>query len=146
MDLDGTFYCARAAGLHWRRQKMEGTDIKGKKLENYTYGSFIATASMSGHIVNIPQLQAAYNAAKAGVIHLGESESLLEMDQNMLSKSLICSQCVHWQLNGFGLRAQTQFLQATWRRRSRISFRQKPRQSGRTRYRWGEVLPFPGRI
>ena len=74
-DLDGTFYCARAAGVHWRRQKKEGTDINGKKLENYTYGSFIATASMSGHVVNIPQLQAAYNAAKAGVIHLGKSNS-----------------------------------------------------------------------
>jgi sorbose reductase len=36
-------------------------------------GSFVATASMSGHIVNIPQLQAAYNAAKAGVIHLTKS-------------------------------------------------------------------------
>ncbi|KAL8793321.1 MAG: hypothetical protein Q9195_004098 [Heterodermia aff. obscurata] len=74
-DLDGTFYCARAAGVHWRRQKKEGTDINGKKLENYSYGSFIATASMSGHIVNIPQLQAAYNAAKAGIIHLGELRS-----------------------------------------------------------------------
>lgn len=74
-DLDGTFYCARAAGVHWRRQKKEGTDINGKKLENYTYGSFIATASMSGHIVNVPQLQAAYNAAKAGVIHLGTSNT-----------------------------------------------------------------------
>lgn len=50
----------------------EGTDINGKKLENFRTGSFIATASMSGHIVNIPQLQAAYNAAKAGVIHLGK--------------------------------------------------------------------------
>lgn len=69
-DLDGVFYCARAAGLHWRRQKKEGTTIDGKKLENYTYGSFVATASMSGHIVNIPQLQATYNAVKAGVIHL----------------------------------------------------------------------------
>jgi sorbose reductase len=69
-DLDSTFYCARAAGAHWKRQKTEGTDLNGKKLENYTYGSFIATASMSGHIVNIPQLQAAYNAAKAGIIHL----------------------------------------------------------------------------
>ena len=28
---------------------------------------------MSGHIVNIPQLQATYNAAKAGVIHLFRS-------------------------------------------------------------------------
>lgn len=69
-DLDGTFYSARAAGKHWRRQKAEGTTVDGKKLENFTYGSFVATASMSGHIVNIPQLQAAYNAAKAGVIHL----------------------------------------------------------------------------
>jgi len=72
-DLDGTFFCARAAGKIWRRQKQEGTDMNGNKLENYTYGSFIATASMSGHIVNIPQLQAAYNAAKAGVIHLCRS-------------------------------------------------------------------------
>ncbi|KAE8381639.1 hypothetical protein BDV26DRAFT_255185 [Aspergillus bertholletiae] len=72
-DLDGTFYCARAAGIHWRRQKTEGTDIFGNHLENFTYGSFVATASMSGHIVNIPQLQAAYNAAKAGVIHLCKS-------------------------------------------------------------------------
>jgi sorbose reductase len=69
-DLDGTFYCARAAGKHWRRQKAEGTTLDGRPLEGYTYGSFVATASMSGHIVNIPQLQAAYNAAKAGVIHL----------------------------------------------------------------------------
>jgi sorbose reductase len=69
-DLDGTFYCARAAAAHWRRQKAEQTDIFGNPLDGFTYGSFVATASMSGHIVNIPQLQAAYNAAKAGVIHL----------------------------------------------------------------------------
>jgi sorbose reductase len=68
-DLDGTFYCAVAAGKHWRRQKMEGTDLDGNKID-FKGGSFVATASMSGHIVNIPQLQAAYNAAKAGVIHL----------------------------------------------------------------------------
>lgn len=69
-DLDGTFYCARAAAAHWRRQKAENTDILGQPLEGFTYGSFVATASMSGSIVNVPQLQAAYNAAKAGVIHL----------------------------------------------------------------------------
>lgn len=40
------------------------------KLEGFTYGSFIATSSMSGHIVNILQLQSAYNAAKAAVRHL----------------------------------------------------------------------------
>jgi sorbose reductase len=72
-DLDGTFYCARAAGQHWRRQKKEGTTIDGKKLEGFTQGAFVATASMSGHIVNVPQLQATYNAAKAGVIHLCRS-------------------------------------------------------------------------
>lgn len=70
IDLDGTFYCAKAAAGHWRRQKEEGTDINGNKLVNFTYGSFVATASMSGHIVNFPQMQAAYNAAKSGVIHL----------------------------------------------------------------------------
>lgn len=72
-DLDSTFYCARSAGNHWRRQKKEGTDLNGNKLEGFTYGSFVATASMSGLIVNIPQLQAAYNGAKAGIIHLVRS-------------------------------------------------------------------------
>ncbi|KAF4342391.1 sorbitol utilization sou1 [Fusarium beomiforme] len=72
-NLDGTYYCAKAAAKHWRRQKVEGTDINGQPLTNYTSGSFIATASMSGSIVNTPQLQAAYNAAKAGVIHLIKS-------------------------------------------------------------------------
>ncbi len=37
------------------------------------YGKIINTASMSGHIVNWPQNQAAYNTAKAGVIHLTRS-------------------------------------------------------------------------
>lgn len=75
IDLDGTFYCAKAAAAHWRRQKEEGTDANGNKLTNFTYGSFVATASMSGHIVNFPQMQAAYNAAKVGVIHLCELPS-----------------------------------------------------------------------
>jgi sorbose reductase len=77
-DLDGTFYCARAAAQHWRRQFKEGTDLNGNKLDNYSNGKFIATASMSGHIVNIPQLQAAYNAAKAGVIHLCKKHLFLQ--------------------------------------------------------------------
>lgn len=81
-DVDGTFYIARACAPVWRRQKQEGTDINGKKLENFNGGSFVATASMSGHIVNIPQLQAAYNAAKAAVIHLctpSLSQSILNL-------------------------------------------------------------------
>lgn len=36
-------------------------------------GSIINIASMSGSIVNLPQCQAAYNASKAGVIHMTKS-------------------------------------------------------------------------
>ena len=72
IDVDGVFYCARACAKIWERQANEGTDLNGKKLENYRSGSFVATASMSGHIVNIPQMQSVYNAAKASVIHLCE--------------------------------------------------------------------------
>lgn len=70
VNLDGTFNCAKAAGAHWRRQKKEGTTIHGEMLENYSNGAFVATASISSHIVNLPQMQATYNAAKAGVLHL----------------------------------------------------------------------------
>ncbi|KAI3323262.1 sorbitol utilization protein SOU2 [Xylariaceae sp. AK1471] len=73
VNLDGTFYCAKAAALHWRRQRQEHTTIDGKPLENYLSGSFICTASMSGHIANIPQMQTVYNASKAAVIHACKS-------------------------------------------------------------------------
>lgn len=70
-NLDGTYFCARAAGTHFRRQKQEaGTVLRDPP---FTGGSFVATASMSGHVVNVPQLQAAYNASKAGVVHLCKS-------------------------------------------------------------------------
>jgi sorbose reductase len=72
INLDGAYYCARAAGRVWKRQHAEGTDMFGNKLENFSYGSFIATASMSGHIANIPLVQTAYNSSKAGVIHMCE--------------------------------------------------------------------------
>ena len=58
LNLKGVFLCARAAG---RVMLAAG------------YGKIINTASMSGHIVNRPQPQAAYNASKAGVIHLTRS-------------------------------------------------------------------------
>lgn len=58
LDLNGVFYCAKPVGQIFKKQG---------------YGSFIITASMSGHIVNVPQLQAPYNAAKAGLIHLAKS-------------------------------------------------------------------------
>ena len=69
-DLDGVFYCARACGKIWRDQKISGS------IPGFSYGSFIATASMSGHVANFPQLQAAYNAAKAGVIQMCKSLAL----------------------------------------------------------------------
>lgn len=59
IDLDAVFLVARAVG---RIMIKDGTG-----------GSIINTASMSGTIVNYPQEQVAYNAAKAGVIHLTKS-------------------------------------------------------------------------
>jgi sorbose reductase len=82
-NLDGVYYSALAAGKHWRRQAKERTTIHGKELEHFTLGSFIATASMSGHIVNVPHIQAAYNVSKAGVIHLCKSSE--ENDPNARS-------------------------------------------------------------
>lgn len=57
-DFNGAYYCARAAGEIFRSQGS---------------GNLIFTASMSAHIVNTPQQQACYNAAKAGVKHLASS-------------------------------------------------------------------------
>ncbi|KAF7558053.1 hypothetical protein G7046_g5912 [Stylonectria norvegica] len=73
VNLNGVIWCAKAAGMHFRRQKHEGTTMHGKRLDDFLAGSFIATASMSGSIVNVPQLQAVYNASKAAVIHLCKS-------------------------------------------------------------------------
>lgn len=57
-DLNGSAYCARAVGLHFRERKT---------------GSLVITASMSGLIANYPQEQTSYNVAKAGCIHLAKS-------------------------------------------------------------------------
>lgn len=58
LDFSGVYYCAKPVGQIFKK--------KGK-------GSFIITASMSGHIVNVPQFQTPYNAAKAACIHLARS-------------------------------------------------------------------------
>jgi NAD(P)-dependent dehydrogenase (short-subunit alcohol dehydrogenase family) len=58
INLTGVFLCAQA---------------EGRVMLQAGYGKIINTASMSGHIVNTPQNQAAYNASKAGVIHLTRS-------------------------------------------------------------------------
>ncbi|MGC4018704.1 MAG: SDR family oxidoreductase [Muricomes sp.] len=58
INLSGVFLTATAAG---------------KYMLAHGGGSIINTASMSGHIVNVPQPQCAYNASKAGVIMLTKS-------------------------------------------------------------------------
>jgi NAD(P)-dependent dehydrogenase (short-subunit alcohol dehydrogenase family) len=47
--------------------------IAGRYMLSHGGGSIINTASMSAHIVNVPQPQCAYNASKAGVIQLTKS-------------------------------------------------------------------------
>lgn len=50
------------------------TDLAaGKQMLKQGGGSIINTASMSAHIVNVPQPQCSYNASKAGVIQLTKS-------------------------------------------------------------------------
>ena len=58
LNLDAVFLCARA---------------EAKVMKTTGYGKIINTASMSGHISNTPQNQCAYNASKAGVLHLTKS-------------------------------------------------------------------------
>lgn len=58
LNLTGVFLCAQA---------------EGRVMLEAGYGKIINTASMSGHIVNYPQNQVAYNASKAAVIHLTRS-------------------------------------------------------------------------
>lgn len=58
LNLDAVFLCAQA---------------EARVMLAAGYGKIINTASMSGTIVNTPQNQAAYNASKAGVIHLTKS-------------------------------------------------------------------------
>jgi NAD(P)-dependent dehydrogenase (short-subunit alcohol dehydrogenase family) len=50
-----------------------GAQAQARHMLAAGYGKIINTASMSGHIVNMPQRQSAYNASKAGVIHLTRS-------------------------------------------------------------------------
>ncbi|RUS18530.1 hypothetical protein BC937DRAFT_88650 [Endogone sp. FLAS-F59071] len=59
INVNGTFFCAQAAGNHMITQS--------------TGGSIILIASMSGSVVNRPQPQCAYNASKAAVIMLAKS-------------------------------------------------------------------------
>lgn len=58
VNLKGVLLCAQA---------------EGRVMLEAGYGKIVNTGSMSGHIINTPQKQAAYNASKAAVIHLTRS-------------------------------------------------------------------------
>lgn len=74
VNLTGVFLTAQAAGNQMIAQ--------GKG------GSIINTASMSAHIVNVPQPQCAYNASKAGVIQLTKSMAVEWADKNVRVNSI----------------------------------------------------------
>ncbi len=74
VNLNGVFLTAQAAG------KLMIEQGKG--------GSIINTASMSAHIVNVPQPQCAYNASKAGVIQLTKSLAIEWAKHNIRVNSL----------------------------------------------------------
>lgn len=59
INLNGVFLTARAAAKEMEKSK------KG--------GSIISTASMSGHVINVPQTIANYCASKAGVVQLSKA-------------------------------------------------------------------------
>lgn len=59
VDFNGTYYWATAVAKHLMERKQKG--------------SMVMIGSMSGTIVNTPQPQAPYNAAKAAVRHLASS-------------------------------------------------------------------------
>ncbi len=58
LNLNGVFLCAQA---------------ESEVMLQAGYGKMINTASMSAHISNTPQKQVAYNATKAGVLHMTRS-------------------------------------------------------------------------
>ncbi len=60
----------------------------GKAMLKNGGGSIINTASMSAHIVNVPQPQCAYNASKAGVIQLTKSLAIEWAKHNVRVNSI----------------------------------------------------------
>lgn len=68
LNLNGVFYCTQAAGRY---------------MLEHGGGSIINTASMSAHVVNVPQPQIHYNASKAGVIQLSKSFAVEWADRDI---------------------------------------------------------------
>ncbi len=73
LNLDAVFVCCQE---------------EAKAMASNGYGKIINTASMSGHIVNTPQNQAAYNTSKAGVIHLTRSLAVEWADKGIKVNSI----------------------------------------------------------
>lgn len=59
VNLNGVFWVAQTVGKYF--------------IDNNIKGSIVNTASMSAHIVNVPQKQVSYNSSKAAVLHLTKS-------------------------------------------------------------------------
>lgn len=74
INLTGVFLTAQAAG--------------NQMIKQGTGGTIINTASMSAHIVNVPQPQCSYNASKAGVIQLTKSLAIEWADKNVRVNSI----------------------------------------------------------
>lgn len=58
VNVHGVFNCAKSVGKIFKKNGS---------------GSLIMTASMSGHIANVPNYQTGYNASKAAVLHMAKS-------------------------------------------------------------------------
>lgn len=69
VNLNGVFFVAQAFGRYLVSRNQPG--------------AIVNTASMSGTIVNYPQLQASYNTSKAGVVHLTKSLALEWADKGI---------------------------------------------------------------
>lgn len=74
INLTGVFLTAQAAGKQMIKQ--------GKG------GSIVNTASMSAHIVNVPQPQSSYNASKAAVVQLTKSLAVEWVKYNIRVNSI----------------------------------------------------------